>query len=214
MKFRNLSLITLIPFLFACSTKAPDCADQKTKQTLLDLVNKQANSYISSDIGKSSIAFAFSRITSLADGKLEYDASLKDVKLSIDNIKEDKYDEKVDKHYCSADLVSEYKGNKNNLEMKFTSQMANKGDKHIVEARELSSRDYGSIYSVLISALSKEAEEKQKISLNNLRKEIGDEKIDDYVKSVCEGIEQNESRCSLGRKAKEAIIDEKKKGSR
>lgn len=133
-----LFLVTLL--LISC-TKAPDCHDENVKKTVLELAPK-----LIAEKCESAIPMVNPIFTLFVDRDTIKNAVEKEVNkfnYSIRNSRIDLYDEKIDKYFCSAELVMINKNNpeeKDVIHIVYTSQLVDK-DKKIYVTLKLSDEE-------------------------------------------------------------------------
>lgn len=94
-------------FFSACSHSAPDCADEKTMDTTLEIARKKLSETIDSD-------------------------SFKKISLRLVNIRTTAMDEKLGKYTCAADLEATGPGGSKKVPIQYTSELADGGKRFYV----------------------------------------------------------------------------------
>jgi len=100
---RAHALLLALPLLASCSSAAPDCADERTVNTVIQISEEK--------IGKE---------------------AMKGISLKLANIRTTGLDEKIGKYACAADLEIAGPGGSKRLPIQYTSELADGGKRFYV----------------------------------------------------------------------------------
>ncbi|KAF0206106.1 MAG: hypothetical protein FD173_420 [Gallionellaceae bacterium] len=138
----RIILVSLIAIsVSACSSSTPGCDDGKTKKLVLEITDTTL---------KSSFQNFGEMVQKMATSMgLQFDNNYEHLTLSLDDIRTKDINEKTGKIICTANLISTSGNESESVEIAYSSELANNGEKHYVQVGGFSNDKQGKLLGAL-----------------------------------------------------------------
>lgn len=143
MNQTRIILVSLVSMaVSACSVSTPACGDDRTKKLVLEITNTALKDKFKNFAG-------LIQAMAAARGMKFYD-NYESIKLTLDDVRTSDKNEKTGKLSCTAKLIASAGSKQVAVDIAYSSELANNGDKHYVQVFDLSDGKQGELLGGLM----------------------------------------------------------------